>query len=211
MGEDTSTTQFFKKLKRTVKNALMQSLPGSSSEHDTNEYNETESSGGSRTGETEDDDLSSTEMHSARMRLVSQREFPPTHDDPHAPPPLFWNPSILSTSLGKTGDSLLLEEIDEAGIRKELSDEERIEEIDRKADQMHEQDLWMEIGLKRMEQDGLVMAVGANQPVLQPKRPQTAEPLRRTTVKAGESNSLRFRRPGGALKSRVYIDSDEGL
>ena len=197
MDRDTTTKHFFTRLKRTVRKAA------GSEPHGTDDLDELGSSDdGSNTGETEDDTPSYTDSLSIRFNRVFQKAFPLPCGDPQSASPLYWNPNILSALGGsKARDSLLPDEIDEAGLWKELRAEEKIEQADRKADHIHERELWMEIGVTREEHLDPVTNT-----LSQPEGPEASWHL---NTEAG--NSLRFRQPWGTVKSRVYIDSDEDL
>jgi hypothetical protein len=213
MGRDTSTKQLFMRLKRTFKRALTARALSQNkycSDPHADESEEMESSDdGSTMEETEDDEPSSMGTHSIRFSLASQQAVsPPCDDDPKGPCLSIWNPSILSTSGGMVVDSLLSEAMDRSRLEKELKAEEKIEEVDREADRIHERELWMELGVERVDP---VKKVSANQTNGESRRSENTEPPRVMDSKARASRSLKSRWRRGTAKSRVYIDSDDDL
>ena len=86
----------------------------------------------------------------------------------------------------------------------ELNEEEKIDKIDVEADVVHEHALWGEIGVER---DAQVAMKRARKPA---EAKGTHGGKEQRYVQNG-SRSLRFREPHGAVKSHVYIDSDEDV
>jgi len=107
---------------------------------------------------------------------------------------LRWDPTVFSRSPGEDLDESLLDEIDKFDWARELDADEGIQEADQAQDMRYENDLWRRIrgGKDKDGEDGEV--IGATQ----------------TTGTSGRP-SLRFRNPGGTVKSAVYINSDEDI
>ncbi|KAF8479892.1 hypothetical protein JB92DRAFT_3133407 [Gautieria morchelliformis] len=211
MDRETSTKPFFTELKCIVKKAIAahtQSEEETGSEPDDRDgSDETGSADGGSSDVGTDHNVSSTGFASVRFNRLTQHAFPPPGDDSHAADPLFWNPDVLSIFGGERG-SLLPDETDESGLQKDLRAEEKVEEADREAAHRYERELWEEIGVKRVDPEAPVVEVDAKQTNA---LPECIGVLRHSNTEAEPSQSLRFRKPGGTVKSRVYIDSDEDV
>jgi hypothetical protein len=204
MDRETSTKPFFIKLKCIVKKAIAahtQSEEETGLEpDDRDDSDETGSTdGGSSEGGT-DHNAPSTGFSSSRFNRLTQHAFPPPGDDSHAAAPLFWNPDVLSI-FGKEGNSLLPDEMDESGLQKDLRAEQKVEDADREAAHRYERGLWEEIGVKGVVEGGTKHTNALPEGIGVPRHNSAA----------GPSHSLRFRKPGGTVKSRVYIESDEDV
>ena len=135
--------------------------------------------------------------------LSSRQGLPPTFSL-QSESVLSWNPHILQ-SLGRHGgDTILPKDLDEIALEVELNEEEKIDKIDAEADVVHEHALWGEIGVER---DVQVATKRARKPA-EAKGTYGGKEQRR--VQNG-NRSLRFREPRGAVKSRVYLDSNEDV
>jgi hypothetical protein len=199
----------FKRLKHAVRAAGTPANKGKRPQHaHTPEPDGSESPSDSSGLQQTDDEAVSEDSGSDSdpdLDASSRGALPPTFT-PRSTSALFWNPTLLSGLRG--GDEVLLEDTDQKALEKELRAEAQVEDVDQEADRMHEQALWAEIGVEKNVPTG---GEDANPEGFRSKG--AAEDIR-TVYDESEGKgrqSLRFRRPGGAVKSRVYIESDEDV
>ncbi|KAF8513129.1 hypothetical protein BU17DRAFT_95623 [Hysterangium stoloniferum] len=105
---------------------------------------------------------------------------------------------------GKETAETLLDDINELALRKELKADAFLDETDRQADNQYECGLWAEVGVE-------VDLASQNQVINEEKQSpqQQGDPSHMAEKKAAQS--LIYRKRGGAVKSRLYIDSDEDM
>lgn len=186
MGYSSTKRQFFRRLK----NRIRESNTGGRENSSASSSSETSSDGSGP--EPDDSAMSDDQDREDHLDPTKRRALPsgliPQSDFHH-----IWS------FMGDFGDGTqVLGDMDEDAVMKELAAEDAVDKLDRDADRELEDSLWEEIGVQRYIQPEVVEA--------EPEPPVANVPA----AKPRGAKSIRFRKPGGTIKSQVFIeDSDE--
>ncbi|KAF8586438.1 hypothetical protein K439DRAFT_953025 [Ramaria rubella] len=210
MRHDTSTKPFFKRLKREMQTAILeQSSPDPGGRPQLANADAAEESGAAE-GESDGEDVPPVPPLSNPM---PGKGLPPSYGDRHARSGLFWNPNTPATFV-ENDEEDLLSDIDESALLRVLRAEEELERADFEADRIYERALWDEIGFQ-VDTDVVPTEGDSNTndaaPELEGAEETTLHQDEVIVTEGGGEKSLRFRKPGGAVKSRAYIDSDDDV